>query len=415
MSSNATANTPAWLGGGRIPSLDGLRALAILLVLFDHHTVPLGDLPLVHLIKGRCGFLGVQVFFVLSGFLITTLMLREIAATGRLSLRQFYLRRVLRILPAYLAYLLVLGALQLCGQTELGARDWLALGTYTVNFLPPPLPWKIAHVWSLSVEEHFYLLWPLVMATASLTRARRAILFCLTAALGLRWLLLFTSPSGQSPVDLWTFTRIDDIAAGCLLALLARDAAWKSRLDRLLAGSGRLGLLLVIFALSQLVFSTAIGSRLLPQAVLKLLLGLANDVNSLCIGLFLWAAIERRDTIGGRVLNHPLAIGVGTISYSLYLWHALFVPSAPAGLGLFPQNFVLTFLVAGLSYALIEKPFLSWKARLGAAVKSASPVLANPSNSNYVFGGQRATPRAARRREEDGSMNHPHGTAAGRN
>jgi peptidoglycan/LPS O-acetylase OafA/YrhL len=371
-----SSNTPAWLGGGRIPSLDGLRALAILLVLFDHHSLPLGDVPLVQLIKGRCGFLGVQIFFVLSGFLITTLMVREIGSTGRLSLRQFYLRRALRILPAYIAYLLVLAALQAWGQNELGVRDWLALGTYTVNFLPPPIPWKIAHVWSLSVEEHFYLLWPLVMAAASLTRARRAILVCLVGALGLRWLLLFTSPPGRSPADLWTFTRIDDIAVGCLLALLARDPAWRDRLDRLLVGNVRLGLLVAMFAVSQLVFSTALGSRLFSPTALTLALGLANDTNSLSIALLLWAAIARRDTAIGCILNHPVAIGIGTISYSLYLWHALFVPSAPAHVGLFPQNLLLTFVAAGLSYRLIEKPFLSWKARLGAPRVSATEVVA---------------------------------------
>jgi peptidoglycan/LPS O-acetylase OafA/YrhL len=366
MSSNATGNAPAWLNGGRIPCLDGLRALAILLVLFDHHETPLGELPLLHVVKGRCGFLGVQVFFVLSGFLITTLMLREIGATGRVSLRHFYLRRALRILPAYCAYLLVLGVLHACGQTELGRRDWLALGTYTVNFLPPPIPWKIAHVWSLSVEEHFYLLWPLVMAAGSLARGRRAVLACLVGALGLRGLLHFTSPPGRSPADVWTFTRIDDIAVGCLLALLAREPAWRERLDRFAGSNTRLGLLLTLFAVSQLAFSSALGSQLFPPNILPVVLGLANDVNSLTIALLLWAAIARRESVCGWVLNHPIAAGIGTISYSLYLWHALFVPNAPSFLAHFPQNFVLTFLVAGLSYALIEKPFLSWKLRLGS-------------------------------------------------
>src|SRR5262249_35170954 len=141
---------PAWLRGGRIPSLDGMRALAILMVLFSHVHFPGDGWGPLNTLKGRAGFLGVQVFFVLSGFLITTLALREIDRTGRLSLRGFYLRRALRILPAYLTYLAVVAGLQFAGQAALSARSWLALGTYTVNFLPAPIPMEAAHVWSLS-------------------------------------------------------------------------------------------------------------------------------------------------------------------------------------------------------------------------------------------------------------------------
>src|SRR5262249_49079826 len=115
------ATEPRWLTAGRIPSLDGLRALAIILVVISHFRLPIDDLVAFRAVKGRSAFLGVQLFFILSGFLITTLMLREIRSTGRLDLRMFYLRRVLRIVPAYAAYLLALVGLQLAGLLHLKA------------------------------------------------------------------------------------------------------------------------------------------------------------------------------------------------------------------------------------------------------------------------------------------------------
>src|SRR6516225_5864464 len=107
----ARTDAPAWLLGGRIPSLDGVRAIAILLVLYSHAAIP-GHSPFIlAAIKGRCGFLGVQLFFVLSGFLITALMLREREGTGRVSRKGFYLRRALRIMLAYAAYLALVAIL----------------------------------------------------------------------------------------------------------------------------------------------------------------------------------------------------------------------------------------------------------------------------------------------------------------
>jgi peptidoglycan/LPS O-acetylase OafA/YrhL len=358
---------PRWLGSGHIPGLDGIRCLAVLMVIYAHGHFPLDGIGPLHVLKGRCGFLGVQIFFVLSGFLITTLMLREIDRTGRVSLRQFYLRRVLRIVPAYLAYLAVLAVLQVSGQARLGGRHWLALATYTVNFLPSSLPETIAHVWSLSVEEHFYLLWPLVMAVLTPAGCRKAVLACAAGALGLRWWMLLTLPERNCPVDLWTFTRIDDIAAGCLLALLARDGAWRARLDRLTASNHRLALIAVVFAASQLCLSRLVGGRLFAPLALKLLIGLANDVNTAAIAVLMWAVLARPASVVTRGLNLPAVRYVGVISYSLYLWHPLFCDGGPPLLCAFPQNLVCIFLTAVLSHTLVERPFLALKERLSSA------------------------------------------------
>jgi peptidoglycan/LPS O-acetylase OafA/YrhL len=357
------------------------------MVIYAHGHFPLDGAGPLHVLKGRCGFLGVQMFFVLSGFLITTLMLREIDRTGGVSLRQFYLRRVLRIVPAYLAYLTVLAAMQAWGTAHLGGRHWLALATYTVNFLPSSLPESIAHVWSLSVEEHFYLLWPLVMAAATPAQCRKVVLACAAGALGLRWWMLITFPERNCPIDLWTVTRIDDIAAGCLLALLARDGAWRARLDGFTASNRRLALILIVFGVSQLCLSRLVGARLFAPVALKLLIGLANNVNTAAIAVLLWAVLARPGSAVAKILNLPTVRYIGVISYSLYLWHPLFCGAGPPLLCAFPQNLVCIFLTAMLSYTLVERPFLMLKERLSSArpAKPPGPALAAAEDCWRLF------------------------------
>src|SRR5438094_9463231 len=198
---------PTWLAAGRIPSLDGWRAVAVLLVLCVQAKRYVHDSPLFTGLLGKCGFIGVQVFFVISGFLLTTLLLREKDRTGGVSLRQFYYRRMLRILLAYALYLLVLLVLQNHGLTysPVNGRQWAAALTYTVNFLPGTIPGEISHLWSLSVEEHFYLLWPVLLAVCGLAASRRLAWGCVAVCLIARWLALVTLPPEVSRrIDVWT-------------------------------------------------------------------------------------------------------------------------------------------------------------------------------------------------------------------
>ncbi len=364
----AQTSAPAWLAGGRIPGLDGLRALAILLVIFAHSRFPGDHLQILRMLRGRSGFLGVQIFFVLSGFLITTLMLREVHRTGRLHLGYFYFRRALRIVPVYAAYLAFVALLCVGGWVRIGGGNWLAAATWTVNLVPGSTPWAMCHFWSLCVEEHFYLLWPLLMAVLPLTACRRAVPVCLVGVLGMRWLVLLAYPGAA--VDLLTFTRIDDIAFGCGLAFLAQDAIWRARLGRI-ADSGRwMTLLIAIFLASQVVFSNVIGSQLFPHVGLQIGIGLANDVNAVTIVVLMWFALTRPQGFWVRLLNHPLAVTLGVLSYSAYLWHLPLCERAPSWMGSFPQNLLFIFAAAWLSYRLIEKPFLSLKDRRATALRT---------------------------------------------
>lgn len=367
-SGSSDASRPAdWMRGGRIPSLDGVRAIAILLVLYAHASVPFHTQRIVSAIKARSGFLGVQLFFVLSGFLITTLLLRERARTGHVSRSGFYMRRALRILPVYLLYLAVVAILPWSESTRLNGFDWFTAFTYTVNFHPAPIPLAISHVWSLSVEEHFYVVWPLIMAGFTLAGSRRAVVGCILFCLSFRCVGLLLFPSAGGILDIWTFSRMDDIAFGCLLALLAGDPLWRIRLDRIVSSGSALAVVVAALAASQVLGTRLIGLRLFSPMAFAFVGGLSNTINACGIALLLWAAMTRSQGTIGRFLNSQPLTAIGTISYSLYLWHVLFCHPQRSVLSVFPTNFMCMFAVALLSYHLIEKRFLALKDRLGAA------------------------------------------------
>ena len=151
---------PSEAGGSRIASLDGIRGISILMVLVAHlsGTKNFPFTELMHQI-GDLGNLGVRVFFVISGFLITSLLLHEVKKTGTISLKGFYLRRTFRIFPAFYAYIAIMGVAWALGWIPLRAADVIHASTYTVNYAHGR-SWYIGHIWSLSVEEQFYLLWP---------------------------------------------------------------------------------------------------------------------------------------------------------------------------------------------------------------------------------------------------------------
>jgi peptidoglycan/LPS O-acetylase OafA/YrhL len=373
--SSKTVSAPSWLAGGRIPSLDGLRALAILLVVLAHSKFPGDDLLPLRMLRGRSGFLGVQIFFVLSGFLITTLMLREVQRSGRLHPGRFYLRRALRIVPVYAAYLVLVVLMQAAGWVQVSSGQWLSALTWTVNVAPFKAPWALSHFWSLCVEEHFYLLWPLLMVALPPRWCRRMVPLCLAGAFALRWLLLVVHPAAQ--IDLLTWTRIDDIAVGCGIAFLAQEPLWRQRLDRLASSPVCLALLLLNFLAAQVICSRVVGARLLGPGALEGAIALANTINSCTVAVLMWHVLTRPASFCGRLLNHPVAVTLGVLSYSAYLWHLPLCERGPAWMSAFPQNLVFIFAAAGLSYKCIEQPFLRLKDRLGAeAPRSAAPMRA---------------------------------------
>ena len=181
------------------------------------------------------GYLGVNMFFVISGFIITMLLLREFQRTQTVSLKHFYLRRGLRILPAYVFFLLGIGLFTWMGSVALRTQDWLAAMTYTVSFQEKPA-WDIGHIWSLSVEEHFYCVWPLVV-WAWPRRCWVAAVAAIVATPALRYGLEACFPTHNC--DHCTLTRMDTIAVGCCLAYLAQGGGFR-RMANVASGSAYL-------------------------------------------------------------------------------------------------------------------------------------------------------------------------------
>ncbi|WP_436526972.1 acyltransferase family protein [Actinoplanes sp. HUAS TT8] len=312
------------------PDIEGLRAIAVLLVVLSHAGVP----------KLAGGYVGVDVFFVISGFLITGLLLRE-AAEGRISIRRFYARRALRLLPAaavvlvttLIAAKLWLPAIRIgdLSKDALSAAGYVAnlrfaeTGTDYLNADAPPSPFQ--HFWSLAVEEQFYLVWPLLL----LLPRRKPLLIGLVLASFTAGVL---ETARSAP---WAYfgphTRAWELGVGALLAILGTRLR-----SRLLGAAG----LVAIFA-AALWFDDAT-----PYPGFYALLPVAGAAAVLAGGF-------------GPLAARPLQ-AVGRLSYGWYLWHWPLLLIGPAALGLdpsLPLALALAAVALGLAwvtYHLVENP-----------------------------------------------------------
>ena len=278
-----------------------MRAVSIALVVASHAQV---SLPFVW--RFDYANLGVRVFFVISGFLITKLLLEERAATGRISVPQFYLRRAFRILPAAYIYVAIMIVLIPFGMHAMYGEMAPAL-FYYANYKFSPGSIATGHFWSLSVEEQFYFLWPAALVLLGLRRARYACLALLVVAPVFR----IFSDLGIWPTNpRYAFESVcDALATGCLLAIL-RGGLRKLKFYRSVVGSPLAIAIVLAGVLLTSVYSPALLHDLLGIPVLNI--GIA-----LCIDRYTWLADE---TSIGRILNWPLIVWLGTVSYSLYLW-----------------------------------------------------------------------------------------------
>ncbi len=341
----------AVLQGRHLPGLDGLRAVGVFLVIACHFFGP--PLP---------GDLAVSAFFVLSGFLISWLLLNEYDTAGTISLRNFYSRRVLRIFPAYYFFVTVS-----CLIDYFRGHPWdrgfgfsglfYLMNYYNATHGHPPT--AIAHAWALAVEEQFYALWPLVLLM--LVRRGRghalAILALVIAGIAAWRSFLFLDLGVGKPYVFNAFdTRFDNLAVGCFLALAASER-WFLRFARQVARSA----LLPLVSLGLLIVS-----RCATTASYHYSLGFT--VNAILLMVFLVQVLQLSRHPLWAWLQHPVVRYFGIISYPLYLWHVwglgvgVWVPIPPAGQ--FMVGVAVSVVVASGSYFVIEKPFLALKKRL---------------------------------------------------
>jgi len=337
-------------GGKHLPSLDGLRAISIALVLLGHlngtrHFFD-ADLGI-----GDYAHLGVVVFFVISGFLITSLLLLEYEENGSISLKLFYARRSIRIFPASYCFLACMFILSFAGVIHLHAADFWHSLTYTVNYLPRP-SWQIGHLWSLSVEEQFYLLWPLAVVASKPRHApwvAAAGIIVGPIARSAAWLFLRGTPYR----DLALFPVVaDSLATGCLLAIgreWLEKQGWYTRLFQPTASLLLVALVLLINRYSAYTIVSVIGGSII----------------NICLAILVHRSVYHSGDPVGRVLNWKPVAFVGVLSYSLYIWQQPFLDRySAAWVNEFPQNLGFAVLAALASYFLLEKPMLKLRHRL---------------------------------------------------
>lgn len=339
-------------GGGAIPSLDGLRAVSVLLVLAAHagygHIVP--------------GGFGVTIFFFLSGYLITTLLVDEVARTGRINVRNFYLRRSFRLFPPLvitliIAYSLVAVGL-LGGHISLGAilAQLLYFANYYGLFFDPgnSVPAGTGILWSLAVEEHFYMFYPAVMVgllAFGFSKYRIAAVLAVVCVVVLLWrIYLVAQPSFDYQRTYFSSdTRVDSIIYGCLLALVANPVPEKWRSPNPLLAVVPAGLLAI--AVVAIVASFSWQDTALRETYRYSLHGLA------LMPVF-YFSIKYAAQFPFTLLNHPWIAKIGVYSYAMYLIHHVVInfmeKSVPWLFERTPLLAFATFLIAIAYAALLD-------------------------------------------------------------
>lgn len=346
---------------GRIPSLDGFRAVSILLVILAHlaivGSVP-GSLKMV-LQNIGLGELGVRIFFTISGFLITFLLLKERAKNGRVNLKAFYMRRLLRIFPVFYAYLLFVVSFNLFMGWHISALIFFGAFLYTQNFALWGSNWLIAHSWSLAVEEQFYLLWPALFR--KLNRNKIAVIWIVILIIGsLMRSLHYKFPAFSNYLLAPFFMNADFLFSGCFLAYL-----FFYQSEVLIKWIQKVNPASVYFSILFLWFF----SRFEMHPVYhKLMVPVAGTIINFCICFLLTYFLVVKNSAGFKFLNQPFISFIGTLSYSLYVWQQFFLvpsyhPASRFWWTQFPQNFFLVFVAALISWQVVEKPFLRLKTR----------------------------------------------------
>jgi peptidoglycan/LPS O-acetylase OafA/YrhL len=331
---------------GRIPTLDGWRGIAILLVLVDHLQLMLFRGPYGGHGWMLCGQHGVTLFFVLSGYLITSRLLKE----ERIDLKAFYIRRFFRLMPCAWLYLLALGLVGLIAHRAVIGRDAWSCVFFFRNYYPAVETisnMRTGHFWSLSLEEQFYLGWPPLLALIGKKRSLRLAIAGIGACAIFRF--VYWQQYARPLVNQHTEVRIDALLFGCVFALLLQQA----RIRIWLTGNS---VWIVPISLPLLIWY-AFNYQILIPAGESALLAVTIVCTSLNPSFPLFRALEWK---------HLKFLGL--ISYSLYVWQQgmLFINHGE------PYGALFLPLVGILSYGLIEQPCIRIGRRICAKMRSAA-------------------------------------------
>lgn len=304
---------------------------------------------------------------MLSGYIITARLISEREKSSTISLRNFYLRRAFRILPLVTAYLITLCLLSLFANlVDFRASEIVSSAFFFRNyqFAANPIGTYTKHFWSLSIEEHFYLLWPALLLWFGNRRAlRMSVAGAITSAI---WRIYECSHAGSGIFSsarpdlhaIQTDARLDGLLLGCALALVLAEPRIRSFIARNLKDAP----LLVIF----LIFMSLLVSR-----------GFPSFITNVLVTIMLAHTLVFAEGVPYRWLNSRLLVWIGTVSYSVYVWQQLFLFHPSGWLSIFPLNIFCVFFVASCSYYLLERPAIAFGKRRYATKVTDPPPLAD--------------------------------------
>lgn len=349
---------------GYIPGLDGIRCFAVMIVTIAHcgyeHIIP--------------GGMGVTIFFFISGFLITRLLLAETEAKERVNLKNFYIRRFLRLLPAYFTLIIVTALVLFANGLAPKLWEWITALTYTMNYYYAYLgftgearvaPWE--HLWSLAVEEHFYFFFPLLVVAfrKSLDKLMYILVGVCVAALAWRFVTFSVLGWPYTYNYVATETRFDSIAWGCLLSIwlhLRPNSEWQKRLT---------GVVPFCIGGAFILASLLIRDETFRATARYTFIG---------IGLFLGVLnlyyLQLLKPIVSLLEIKPIA-WIGRVSYGLYLWHmpviawvAVYTPLETGTASFTLVATAASLIITAISYYAVERPVIGLRKKYGAHVVS---------------------------------------------
>ena len=357
------ARKEAWPGKGTIASLNGLRAISVIMVIVSHLTTDVSTPPAIaHVLLLFDGYLvdgalGVRLLFCISGFLITHLLLVEKTRKGKISLKDFYIRRALRLFPVFYVFILFLLVVSSTTALTVSSCQFATSLTFTKNYACDS--WIDGHLWSLSVEQQFYLVWPAIVAFAS---TRSALAAAITAVLLAPISRLVEFHYGLP--QWWLTSNADCLMAGALAAFcLSCRVDLFRQVVTYRAGHMRMIAVIVLFA-------TVVARRIIDDPFV--VAGLCPTLQSFAgTYLIISYAFGPQDRVYA-LLNTKTMNFIGLISYSLYIWQQPFF-IWPSDFGFsrlitfeWPFNILGMTLVAIASYFCLERPLVSLRHALAA-------------------------------------------------
>jgi peptidoglycan/LPS O-acetylase OafA/YrhL len=351
-----------------IKGFDGLRCFSVILVIITHtgikNSLPESDYVRNNVFYFFSGAAGVNIFFAISGFLITSLLLHEKSLNGKIDLRKFFARRFLRLLPPIIPFFIAVFIFMILGYIRPAYAGLAAAIFYVSNFIPKAkfaYSPESAHTWSLSVEEQFYLFWAIIINRIRVYRVYiiSGIIICLCLIFNYLLPVIPIRINGKDYLfedifftQKWTVPAVAPIFIGAILALMNYENKWNIKDKFRQKKYGFISLIIFLspfylpdFLLPTLRFFHGLGASLI-------LIWIYHNQNGAIVSFLEWKPIKY----------------IGVISYGLYIWQGFFVRTGPAiepkiWLHELPYNIPLSFVVAILSYELYEKKILKYKTK----------------------------------------------------